>query len=118
MREMLTRANNITVEDFQSLTHIEGKVTSANIELKPFSVPNSYRTKAGHVLSRIFTPLESYQIGWDWEFDRNQPEIQGDWLQEKSSQSDKTLLYLHGGAYYAACRALYRPLLSDFIEVN
>ncbi|KAI8881523.1 alpha/beta-hydrolase [Backusella circina FSU 941] len=116
MREMLSRANNVAVEDFQKVTQIEERIKSVNIEQRPFSVPNDYRAKAGDILSRIFTPLENYQIGWDWELDRNQPEVKGEWLQEKSSQSDKTLLYLHGGGYYVACCEAYRPLLSDFIE--
>lgn len=119
----MNRSSKITVEDIQRISTTKKLPIPSGIHRRKFTVPNSYRKRAGDILKPLFTKKDEERIGWDWESDRdNAPPIKGEWFQLKGNPLDpckeSTVLYLHGGAYYLGCYGIYRQFLGRLIKVN
>lgn len=120
--DFLQRSTTKTVEELQSITTVKGIPIPAGINREKAWIPQEFRQKAGKQLEKLFSLKDERAIGWDWRSDRDQaPELRGEWLESRQQSSEKkkrTILYLHGGAYYLCSYAMYRQFLSKLAKVR
>ncbi|KAI8995033.1 Alpha/Beta hydrolase protein [Pilobolus umbonatus] len=123
IRDFLDRCRKITVEEIQRMSSSKKLPIPSNIHRRKFTVPYSYRERAGNHIAKLFCQSDERFIGWDWEASRKDaPPLNGEWLQQKGNPLDpskeSTILYLHGGAYYLGTYGIYRQFLSRIIKYS
>lgn len=124
MADFLRRSSSKTVEDLQALSTQKGMPIPSDTLRRKVYITQDYREKAGSILDKLFTEDNERVIGWDWRSDRERVDcLKSEWLENiKHSQQEKprgrTILYLHGGAYYLGSFGLYRQLLAKLAKVR
>ncbi|KAI8142145.1 Alpha/Beta hydrolase protein [Fennellomyces sp. T-0311] len=118
--DFLKRSMSKTVEDIQRLSMIKAVPVPSDMKRTKLFIPNDYRVQAGNHLGCLLSPEDEHAIGWDWRRDKNgAKEIKGEWLQPKKLDKPKrTILYLHGGAYYLGSYGMYRTLLARLAKLS
>jgi acetyl esterase/lipase len=90
---------------------------------KEFTVPSSYRLKAGSVLESAIDKSDYPAIGWDWIGDKKTaPPLSGEWLAGEDEPGEKrnesVVLYVHGGAGYMGSTMTHRLLTSSIAKAS
>ncbi|KAI9494724.1 Alpha/Beta hydrolase protein [Zychaea mexicana] len=119
--DLLRRSSSKTVEDLQRLSTTKGAPVPSDMKRHKVLLPQDYRVRAGNHLGCLFTAQDEQAIGWDWKSDKKRvKELKGEWMQPKkvSSPLKRTILYLHGGAYYLGSYGLYRNLLARLAKLS
>ncbi|KAI8080791.1 Alpha/Beta hydrolase protein [Gilbertella persicaria] len=123
IRDFLQRSSRLTVEDLQKISTTKKLPVPQHLKRIKFTVPNSYRQRAGEMMTKQLSKMDQHYIAWNWEKDKDTaPPLKGEWLQAKGNplepSKESTILYLHGGAYYLACYGIYRQFLSKIIKYS
>ena len=94
---------NLTIEQMQSGSVIGSASVPADIMINETNIDNKYRHEAQVHLEKILKPYE-HVLDTEWK-DLKDDGITSEWVQVPNDEWEKrktrkTILYLHGGAYY------------------
>ncbi|KAF0516123.1 alpha/beta-hydrolase [Gigaspora margarita] len=92
--------------------------TPPNITIKDVILDEEYRQKSQTYLEKI---LKQYDDVFDerWK-DPNDKGLHGEWMyiNEKTSETDNVVLYLHGGGFYVGSSKSARSITQKFVELT
>ncbi|KAI9319135.1 hypothetical protein BX666DRAFT_1427947 [Dichotomocladium elegans] len=118
IRDFLKRSSKRTVEELQQISTAARAPLPLFMEHLQVSIPQAYRIRAGEQMERLLTEEDQFNIRWDWRNDHKcVSEMKGEWLYPSTaSRPERTILFLHGGAYYLCSMRLYRQLNSKLAK--
>ncbi|GBB98163.1 hypothetical protein RclHR1_03150026 [Rhizophagus clarus] len=118
LKSMLQDTGYQTIEQMQSISARPLPVP-AGIMINEFKINNKYRYEAQVYLEKILKPYE-HVLDTDWK-DLKDDGILSEWVQVPNDDWEereirKTILYLHGGAYYLCSKGSHRNITSSFAK--
>jgi acetyl esterase/lipase len=118
LKSMLNDTNNRTIEQMQSMS-VRPVPVPAGMIVNESKINNKYRYEAQVHLEKILKPYE-HVIDTEWK-DLKDDGIITEWVQVpndgwEKSEIKKTILYLHGGAYYLCSKDSHRVITSSYAK--
>ncbi|RGB30848.1 hypothetical protein C1646_671369 [Rhizophagus diaphanus] len=110
--------NTKTIEQFQSIL-LSGPVKAGAI-INEFKINNNFRNEAQVHLDKILKPYE-HVLDPEWKNFKDDG-IFAEWVQFPNDEWEKkdvrkTILYLHGGAYFFLSKESHRPITSSLAKL-
>ncbi|GBB98164.1 hypothetical protein RclHR1_03150027 [Rhizophagus clarus] len=117
-KSMLENSSTRTIEQAQRESSRPIPVP-ADVMINEFKINNKYRYEAQVYLEKILKPYE-HVLDTDWK-DLKDDGILSEWVQVPNDgweerEIRKTILYLHGGAYYVCSKGFYRNITSSLAK--
>ncbi|GBC07312.1 hypothetical protein RclHR1_07390006 [Rhizophagus clarus] len=119
IKSMLENTKEVTIEQMQKGSFLP-RSAPAGVLINEFKIDNKYRHEAQVHLDKILKPYE-HVLNTEWK-DLKDDGIAAEWVQVHNDEWEKreirkTILHLHGGAYYLCSKNLFRDTTS-FLAKN
>ncbi|POG63440.1 Alpha/Beta hydrolase protein [Rhizophagus irregularis DAOM 181602=DAOM 197198] len=113
--------SNKTIEEMQRASFsFQPSPVQAGVVINEFKIDNKYRNEAQVHLDKILKPYE-HVLDPEWK-NLKDDGIISEWLQVPNDgwekrENKKTILYIHGGAYYFFTKETYRCITSPLAKI-
>ncbi|CAG8532773.1 10959_t:CDS:2 [Dentiscutata erythropus] len=120
LRSVLQRSKNKTIEKHQKFLAKAHLPSSHSTLVKKAIVPETCRSQAEDIMAGLLSGQEE-KVGWRWKDDpMKQTPLRGEWVEsktrKKSTDVDRVILYVHGGAYILGSAAQHRFLIQKIAK--
>jgi acetyl esterase/lipase len=119
LKLMFRNVRATTIEQMQRDSFRIHTTVPADVVINEFKINDKYRCEAQVHLENILKPYE-HVLDTDWK-DLNEDGLVAEWVQVFNDRWEKreirkTILYLHGGAYYLCNKDSYRFFTPSFAK--